>query len=144
CRNRVVCGNCACRSKAAKEILTIPTMTVKSAVVDPGERKLSAAARWRHAGSGFENAVAAKRDCSRPDSDRIDDQNAYFNANCMILGSREVLICPKVGVPKIVLGFPGRKLFVTLYASARNSAVCAPRIRNIFDNAASNSHVPGP
>src|SRR2546428_13319081 len=107
-------------------------------------RKLSAAARWCHAGSGFENAVAAKRDCSRPDSDRIDDQNAYFNANCMILGSREVLIRPKVGVPQIVLGFPGRKLFVTLYASARNSAVCAPRIRNIFDNAASNSHVPGP
>ena len=68
---------------------------------------------------------AANRDLSRPDCDRLDDQNIYFNANCMILESREVLIWPNAGVLRIVLGFPGRKLFVTLYASARNSALCA-------------------
>ena len=47
-------------------------------------------------------------------SHRIDDQNVYFNANCMILGSRAVLIWPNDAVPRTVLRFPGRKLFVTL------------------------------
>ncbi len=41
-------------------------------------------------------------------------QNRYFSANCTILGSRELVIRPNTAMLKAVLGFPGRKLFVTL------------------------------
>src|SRR5947209_14486253 len=63
-------------------------------------------------------------------------QNIYFSANCITLGSRELLIWPNTALFRAVLGFPGRKLFVTLYASARTSTFYVPRMRNIFDSAA--------
>ena len=53
-------------------------------------------------------------------------QKTYFNANCMILASAEVVICPKVLLFRVVFGAvfaskPGLKLFVRLKTSARNS-----------------------
>ena len=39
----------------------------------------------------------------------------YFTVNCVTLGSRELIIRPNVKLFRDVLGFPGRKLFVTLY-----------------------------
>src|SRR5262245_3427607 len=61
-------------------------------------------------------------------------QNRYFNANCNILGSRELRICPNWLEVRFKLISPGRKLFVTLYASARNSTLCVSRKRNTRDN----------
>src|SRR5262245_44288186 len=42
------------------------------------------------------------------------DQKTYFNANCMILGSLDELICPKILLLKVVIGFPCLRLFVRL------------------------------
>ena len=53
------------------------------------------------------------------------NQKAYLNANCMILASAEVVIWPNVLLLRVVKPegrVPGRKLFVTLNASARNSS----------------------
>ena len=44
----------------------------------------------------------------------IPHQKAYFNANCMIRGSRDCRICPKNALFCAALGVTGRKLLVTL------------------------------
>src|SRR5467141_299922 len=87
-------------------------------------------------------------------------QNTYFNANCTILGPPDVLgvafaaeqpvvalalaaeqrILPKVlGWPRITPGLPGRKLLVTLKASARISILLFSRIWNCRDTASLQS-----
>src|ERR1043166_5115186 len=77
----------------------------------------------------------------------------YFNANCKILGSREVRITPNVlvllklvnaDVEAVVPRGSGRKLLVTLYAPARNSILWLSRTRNTLDSAISRDQVPGP
>lgn len=46
-----------------------------------------------------------------------------------------MVIFPKVlALDSVVLGFPGLKLFVTLYASKRTWSVCLSRIGNCRDN----------
>ena len=48
-------------------------------------------------------------------------QNKYFSANWRILGSSAVRILPNCMLLRLVSILPARKLFSTLYASARNS-----------------------
>src|SRR5206468_7449445 len=79
-----------------------------------------------------------------------------FNANCRILGSMELRSTPKTLLEKVVstppvgqavpkpCAQPGRKLFVTLYASARNSILWLSRKRNTRDRAISKDQVAGP
>src|SRR5207249_11878483 len=68
----------------------------------------------------------------------------YFNANCMIRGSRAVRITPNVLPLTAVLGFSARNRFRTLKASARTSNLWLSRRRNTRDSAVSKSHVPTP
>src|ERR1700730_5420624 len=78
-----------------------------------------------------------------------------LSATCKMRGSCELVICPKVGVPRVrprpdapacKLGneIPGRMLLVTLKASARNSSAPRSRMRNSLENAVSNCQNPGP
>src|SRR5262245_25371472 len=73
----------------------------------------------------------------------------------MILGSRALLIWPKMLLLKTVVTpsvtpvahpptHPGRKLFVTLNASARKSSFCPSRTWKVLDRDRSNCQVPGP
>ena len=65
-------------------------------------------------------------------------QKAYFSANCRTLGSSALRILPKLADLRNVSIFPGRKLFVTLNASARNSRFWVSRKRNTRARAISN------
>src|SRR5215510_10984511 len=67
----------------------------------------------------------------------------YFSANWVILGSSDVRIWPKVLLLNATFGLPGRKLLVTLYASARNSRLWFSRNANTRERAISNCQVPG-
>ena len=64
-------------------------------------------------------------------------------ANCMILGSSALRILPNWAELRFVLMAPGRKLFSTLYASARNSRLWVSRKRNTRDRATSNCQAVG-
>ena len=73
----------------------------------------------------------------------------YFNANCMILGSRAVRITPKVlPLTAVLKAFAvevsDRKRFRMLNASARTSSLWVSRKRNTLDKAVSKDQVPGP
>src|SRR5262245_48632944 len=70
----------------------------------------------------------------------LERQNAYFSANCRILGSSALRILPKLDDLRYVSIAPGRKLLVTLNASARNSILCVSRKRNTRARAISNCH----
>src|SRR5262245_66114150 len=62
----------------------------------------------------------------------------------MILGSLDVVITPKVLALKFVAGSPGRRLLVTLKASARTSSLWVSRSWKARERAISNCQVPGP
>src|SRR5262249_28221103 len=65
-------------------------------------------------------------------------QNKYFTANCMILGSRAVLIWPKMLLLRLLVGLFRRTLFVILNASARTSSRrLSPRL-NVRESAVSH------
>ena len=81
-------------------------------------------------------------------------QNTYFIANCMIRGSCDFNITPnwaefrlvsKTGPPLLIAPLlpPGRKLFNTLNASARNSTVLDSRTWKARVNATSNCQFSG-
>src|SRR5262245_25355902 len=61
----------------------------------------------------------------------------------MMRGGREFRIWPKNAFVTSVLGFTGRKLLVTLYASHRNSSCWLSLNWNIRDKATSKSHCDG-
>ena len=67
-------------------------------------------------------------------------QNEYFTANCKILASEEVVICPNVLLFRVKFGFPLLGLFGTLNASARTSIFCASRTAKVLVNPRSNSN----
>src|SRR5438093_12938319 len=77
-------------------------------------------------------------------------QKTYFNANCMILGSDAVRIWPKVLLDTVLKllaptamltgAGPGRKLFVTLNASARISNRLDSETRKDRERAISKDH----
>src|SRR5437667_5435850 len=62
----------------------------------------------------------------------------------MILGSRAVVIWPKVLLFRATVGLPLRKLFVRLNASARTSTLFVSLTWKVLDKAASNCQVVGP
>ena len=62
----------------------------------------------------------------------------------MILGSFAEVIWPNVLLLRFSSGSFMRNAFVTLNASNRNSTLCASRIWNVLEIAASNCQVPGP
>src|SRR5438093_12424191 len=61
----------------------------------------------------------------------------------MIRGSSAVRILPTTGEMKFISIAPGRKLFKTLYASARNSRLRDSLIENVRDTDMSNCHAVG-
>src|SRR5262249_46737702 len=72
-------------------------------------------------------------------------QNTYFNANCRLRACNAERIWPNVLVCEIfVAGSIGRKLFVTLKASARTSKCWASRRAKVLESDMSNDHVLGP
>src|SRR5262250_2126358 len=79
---------------------------------------------------------------------RLQRQNTYFKANCIMRGSFAGEVEVGITWPKVLLrtvtGSFIRKLLVTLKASARNSTLWLSRIFTVRESARSNCHAPGP